>query len=373
MKRPSLGHSGHGQKLKDLWNSVVDFLLFRNKPGGSPRKENDTNQPTNQFPVSEEEFKSNNGNCADQCSGSVLNLTIGQFKTFNSNFSDRDSTNTTFRHIKTLGHSSGSVVLAADNHGEQFVLKVINKRTHLSSKFSRKLLRREVHLHSQLVHPNIIRLNGVFEKENEVVLVMEAAPHGDLLNKRLSEWQVLHVARDISKALRYCHARNIVHGDVTEEHVVVGTDGRSKLIDFGCSLQLGGKKLWKGGVGLVGEKGEEEATGMREYRAPEIWDKRKYRCGVMADMWALGVMMYKVLYGEVPFKEDSARYRWSWLEFPEGRSVSEEGQDFIRRLLIRDSKKRMTAAEALRHPWMFRHVRVKAAKRRFSPTNLFKG
>ncbi|XP_046993970.1 serine/threonine-protein kinase WNK4-like [Schistocerca americana] len=210
--------------------------------------------------------------------------------------------------------------------------------------------------------PRIVRLHDVFETDNEIIIVLEYAPGGDLQtiiddNLVPFESDVVKFVRQLLEGLVYLHERRIAHLDIKPQNLVMMSqfpDCDVKLCDFEISR-------------VVVEGAEiRELLGTPDYVAPEILHYEPIT--LAADMWSLGVTTYVLLTGFSPFggetdQETFCNISGAQLDFPEElfEDVSEAAQDFIRRLLVRDPRARPTAKECLRHRWFTgSKVKVKA-------------
>lgn len=255
----------------------------------------------------------------------------------------------TLRVDKKLGCGSFGVVLhVKDELNCSFALKVLDKAEYRQRR-SWHLLNREVALHASLVHPNIARLHALFHDSAYVYLALEYAPQGDLIDallnmerrgQRVSEKAAARITLQVARALRFCHAHGIVHRDVKPENILLGRGGVAKLADFGWSICMRQPEK----LGVVG--------GTRQFRAPEIWQDKEY--GAPVDLWALGVVVFQMLFARMPFHEDRVRHWWCWLTFPNTPEVSHDAKDLVRGLLRRNPAKRLTAKDVLVHPWIRR-------------------
>lgn len=163
----------------------------------------------------------------------------------------------------------------------------------------------------------------------------------------MSESEVINYMRQICEGIKHMHERNIIHLDVKPENIMCQTRESTniKLIDFGLATKLDPNEVVK------------ISTGTAEFAAPEIVEREPV--GFYTDMWAVGVLSYVLLSGLSPFagENDVATLKnvkaCDW-DFDEDafRHISEEGKDFIRRLLVKNKEKRLTAHECLLHPWL---------------------
>ena len=225
--------------------------------------------------------------------------------------------------------------------------------------------------------PNVIELVGTFEDNENAYVVTELCCEGDLgyltTSMELDESQVAEVARDMLAVLAECHSQNIAHCDVKPENFVIGKDAEGrrviKAVDFGCG------QVVQAGIPL------REKTGTPLYRAPEMY-ARNY--GLEADLWATGMIIYQMITGQFcfwgSFEEctphsvmDAVLNQDVTFEDPGWEVVSPEAIDLVKQLLQRDPGLRITAADALRHPWFDLHgvaERPEEAPQTAAPTTL---
>ncbi|XP_046678314.1 probable serine/threonine-protein kinase fhkD [Homalodisca vitripennis] len=201
--------------------------------------------------------------------------------------------------------------------------------------------------------PRIVRLHDVFQSSKEVIIVMEFAPGGDMQtiiddNLVPFESDVVKFVQHVVEGLAYLHHRKIVHLDIKPQNLVMMGDFPDcdvKVCDFEISRVI--------------VEGTEirEILGTPEYVAPEILHYEPIT--LAADMWSLGVTTYVLLTGFSPFggetdQETFLNISQAALDFPDElfEDISDDAKDFIKRLLVRDPKSRMTARECLRHRWL---------------------
>mmetsp|Transcript_27249 Transcript_27249/g.40234 ORF Transcript_27249/g.40234 Transcript_27249/m.40234 type:complete len:817 (+) Transcript_27249:209-2659(+) len=219
-------------------------------------------------------------------------------------------------------------------------------------------LRQEIYIMCQLDHPNIVRLEEVYESISEIYLVLELCHGGDLFD-RLDEQSDYHytearcasLVKQMLSSVRYLHSRNIIHRDLKLENFLFSTKGEDsilKMIDFGLSKHFS-----------FGEN-HSEAVGTPYTVAPEVI-KGSYN--ESCDVWAVGVIAFLLLSGETPFGgvdgEDLMEVRDKILQaeviFEPADvwdNVSDLARDFVRRTLAKDPAARPTAKEAQRHKWV---------------------
>eukprot|EP00088_Acartia_fossae_P029114 TRINITY_DN2992_c0_g1_i3.p1 TRINITY_DN2992_c0_g1~~TRINITY_DN2992_c0_g1_i3.p1 ORF type:complete len:1274 (+),score=352.65 TRINITY_DN2992_c0_g1_i3:337-3822(+) len=231
------------------------------------------------------------------------------------------------------------------------------------------LIRKEIDIMNHLHHCKLINLHDAFEDEDEMVLIFEFLSGGELFERitaegyTMSEAEVINYMRQICEGVKHMHERNIIHLDIKPENVMCTTSKSTsvKIIDFGLATKLDPNELVK------------ISTGTAEFAAPEIVEREAV--GFYTDMWAVGVLAYVLLSGLSPFAGASdidtlknvKACDWSFDE-EAFKNVSEEGRDFIRKLLVKKKEKRLTAHECLMHPWLtgdHSHKTLEIARNRF--------
>ncbi|KAF4683697.1 hypothetical protein FOZ60_008795 [Perkinsus olseni] len=221
----------------------------------------------------------------------------------------------------------------------------------------RDMLYDEINIYLPLSHPNIVRLNEVYEEPGDrIILVMEACMGGELYERlaklnRYSERDAAKILRHILYAVSYLHSLNICHRDLKLENFVYTDDtedSRLKLCDFGFGTIVHGE-------GPDGDSPLTAALGSVHYVAPEVLEGRY---GLQCDMWSVGVILYMLLSGTPPFdgsddREVAEAVRHAPLKLSGSRwdCISSSAKDLVRNLLCRDPTKRLTATQALQHEW----------------------
>lgn len=214
-------------------------------------------------------------------------------------------------------------------------------------------LRSEVDIHLAMDHPNIVRLDRVYESHSELHLVMERLTGGELFDQLLlkgtfDEEFASDVIRQVIYAMVYMGAQGVMHRDIKLENLLFANCGRHlKLIDFGFATLLDGKSELS------------EKCGTLHYVAPEVL-AGSYTS--KADMWSIGVTTYLLLTGKSLYSGDDAVVRKKIMEgsieFSRSFfSLSPSAIDFVQSLLCKESR-RPTAAQALEHPWLRRSPRA---------------
>jgi len=273
--------------------------------------------------------------------------------------------------LKTeLGRGAFSIVYQATHKttGAQFAVKVINKKD-LGRDYE-KNLKMEVDILKKVNHPNIIALKELFDAPDKLYLVMELVTGGELFDKIVekgsyTETEAVQLVRKIVSAVEYLHNIGIVHRDLKPENLLLkkaGDDLEIAIADFGLSKIVGQHVMMQ------------TACGTPSYVAPEVLNAAGY--GNEVDMWSIGVITYILLCGFPPFYGDTVPEIFEQImeanfDYPEEYwgQVSKEAKDFINKLLVVDSGKRLTAAAALKHPWL---AGGSAANAKTINTNKFK-
>uniref|UniRef100_A0A914UY70 Ig-like domain-containing protein n=1 Tax=Plectus sambesii TaxID=2011161 RepID=A0A914UY70_9BILA len=233
--------------------------------------------------------------------------------------------------------------------GNTFAAKFINTPHALD----KETVRKEIGVMSNLRHPKLIHLHDAFEDDNEMVMIYEFMSGGELFEKvsddsnRMTEQEAIEYMRQVCEGLQHMHENNYVHLDLKPENIMFTTKRSSelKLIDFGLASKLNPKDTVK------------VTTGTAEFAAPEVVEG--HPVGYYTDMWSVGVLSYILLSGLSPFggTNDDETLRnvkgcdWSF-DDETFKNISDEGKDFIRKLLLMEPETRMTVHEALDHPWL---------------------
>ncbi|PQP95168.1 CDPK-related kinase 4 [Prunus yedoensis var. nudiflora] len=252
-----------------------------------------------------------------------------------------------------FGHTCWAKGKKGELKGQPVAVKIIAKAK-MTTAIAIEDVRREVKILKALSgHKNLVRFYDAFEDANNVYIVMELCEGGELLDKILSrggrytEGDAKTIVVQILSVTAFCHLQGVVHRDLKPENFLFTTrneDAPMKVIDFGLSDFIRPDQRLN------------DIVGSAYYVAPEVLH-RSY--SLEADMWSIGVITYILLCGSRPFwaRTESGIFRSVLRADPNFNdtpwpAVSSEAKDFLKRLLNKDHRKRMTAAQALTHPWL---------------------
>ncbi|XP_031428111.1 serine/threonine-protein kinase MARK2 isoform X8 [Clupea harengus] len=252
-----------------------------------------------------------------------------------------------YRLFKTIGKGNFAKVKLARHTltGKEVAVKIIDK-TQLNSSSLQKLFR-EVRIMKQLNHPNIVKLFEVIETEKTLYLIMEYASGGEVFDflvahGRMKEKEARVKFRQIISAVQYCHQKCIVHRDLKAENLLLDADMNIKIADFGFSNKFTmGSKL-------------DTFCGSPPYAAPELFQGKKYD-GPEVDVWSLGVILYTLVSGSLPFdgqnlKELRERVLRGKYRIP--FYMSTDCESLLKKFLILNPTKRGSLEQIMRDRWM---------------------
>ncbi|XP_037634882.1 calcium/calmodulin-dependent protein kinase (CaM kinase) II beta 1 isoform X23 [Sebastes umbrosus] len=259
-----------------------------------------------------------------------------------------------FQLYEELGKGAFSVVRRCVKlcTGQEYAAKIINTKK-LSARDHQKL-EREARICRLLKHPNIVRLHDSISEEGFHYLLFDLVTGGELFEdivarEYYSEADASHCIHQILESVHHIHQHDIVHRDLKPENLLLASKCKNaavKLADFGLAIEVqGDQQAWFGFAGTPG------------YLSPEVLRKEAY--GKPVDIWACGVILYILLVGYPPFWDEDQHKLYQQIKAgaydfpsPEWDTVTPEAKNLINQMLTINPAKRITAQEALKHPWV---------------------
>ncbi|XP_063753352.1 calcium/calmodulin-dependent protein kinase (CaM kinase) II beta 1 isoform X27 [Eleginops maclovinus] len=259
-----------------------------------------------------------------------------------------------FQLYEELGKGAFSVVRRCVKlcSGQEYAAKIINTKK-LSARDHQKL-EREARICRLLKHSNIVRLHDSISEEGFHYLLFDLVTGGELFEdivarEYYSEADASHCIHQILDSVHHIHQHDIVHRDLKPENLLLASKCKNaavKLADFGLAIEVqGDQQAWFGFAGTPG------------YLSPEVLRKEAY--GKPVDIWACGVILYILLVGYPPFWDEDQHKLYQQIKAgaydfpsPEWDTVTPEAKNLINQMLTINPAKRITAQEALKHPWV---------------------
>ncbi|XP_018431747.1 PREDICTED: calcium/calmodulin-dependent protein kinase type II subunit gamma isoform X10 [Nanorana parkeri] len=259
-----------------------------------------------------------------------------------------------YQLYEELGKGAFSVVrrCVKKSTNQEFAAKIINTKK-LSARDHQKL-EREARICRLLKHPNIVRLHESISEEGFHYLVFDLVTGGELFEdivarEYYSEADASHCIHQILESVQHIHQHDIVHRDLKPENLLLASKCKGaavKLADFGLAIEVqGDQQAWFGFAGTPG------------YLSPEVLRKDPY--GKPVDIWACGVILYILLVGYPPFWDEDQHKLYQQIKAgaydfpsPEWDTVTPEAKNLINQMLTINPAKRITADQALKHPWV---------------------
>ena len=253
-----------------------------------------------------------------------------------------DNIDKVYKKIKVLGEGSYGTVWLVRNEllKKNFALKIIKIR-----KNDDKKILNEIKILKKLDHPLILKIIEFHSTGTEYKIITDYCPKGDLLNEinnrdQFSEREASFVIYQVLLAVNYCHKMGIIHRDIKPENIMIERKDASglihvKLIDFGVA------KIFRKNVI------NRTFAGSHTYMAPEVITADYNEA---CDLWSIGVILYILLTGILPFDNNKDKKQYNTLN-PYYISLSDNAKDLIDKLLKYNPKERITAEDALKHPW----------------------
>ncbi|XP_077438164.1 calcium/calmodulin-dependent protein kinase type II subunit gamma isoform X8 [Vanacampus margaritifer] len=259
-----------------------------------------------------------------------------------------------YQLYEELGKGAFSVVrrCVKKSTGQEYAAKIINTKK-LSARDHQKL-EREARICRLLKHPNIVRLHDSISEEGFHYLIFDLVTGGELFEdivarEYYSEADASHCINQILESVSHIHQHDIVHRDLKPENLLLASKMKGaavKLADFGLAIEVqGDQQAWFGFAGTPG------------YLSPEVLRKDPY--GKPVDIWACGVILYILLVGYPPFWDEDQHKLYQQIKAgaydfpsPEWDTVTPEAKNLINQMLTINPAKRITADQAIKHPWV---------------------
>jgi calcium-dependent protein kinase len=260
-----------------------------------------------------------------------------------------------YKKVKFLGEGSFAAVYSVENKitGEIRAMKIINKNPSCSIEDDKEIFN-EINILRTMDHPNILKIFEFYSNKESYSIVTELCSGGELFQEIIdkgpfNEKYCAYVMYQIFSAINYCHKMHILHRDLKPENILIAKRDKNgfplvKICDFGTS-----KMFEKGTV-------QRKLVGSSYYIAPEVLKKHyDEKC----DIWSCGVILYILLSARPPFGGDSdseimervSKGKFD-LKSPPFDSISNEAKDLIKCCMTMDVNTRISAENALKHPWL---------------------
>jgi len=257
-----------------------------------------------------------------------------------------------YRLGKTLGIGSFCKVKLAVHEptGQKVAIKILNRKKLRKQEMGEKV-RTEIHILRLFTHPHIIRLYEVIDTPTDIFSVMEYVPNGELFDYivsrgKLEENEARQLFQQIISGVQYCHVHGVVHRDLKPENLLLDSENRIKIADFGLSNRL------RDGMFL------KTSCGSPNYASPQVISGDLY-AGPEVDVWSAGVILYALLCGSLPFDDENIRALFRKIKggiYTIPSHVSPGARDLLSRMLVVDPLKRATIPEVMQHPWYRQHL-----------------
>uniref|UniRef100_A0A096LTW2 Maternal embryonic leucine zipper kinase n=1 Tax=Poecilia formosa TaxID=48698 RepID=A0A096LTW2_POEFO len=251
---------------------------------------------------------------------------------------------------ETIG-SGGFAKVKLGRHlltGEKVAIKIMNKKD-LGDDLPR--VKVEIAAMKNLSHQHVCRLYHVIETSTQIFMVLEYCPGGELFDyiiakDRLSEQETRVFFRQIVSAMAYVHSQGYAHRDLKPENLLIDADRNLKLIDFGLCAKP------KGGLGYE----LMTCCGSPAYAAPELIQGKAY-IGSEADVWSMGVLLFALLCGYLPFDDDNCMILYRKImrgKYDNPQWLSPGSVILLNQMMQVDPKRRLTVRQLLDHPWVMK-------------------
>lgn len=273
-----------------------------------------------------------------------------------------------FEYLKVLGKGAhGKVLLVREKYSNILLAMKILKKQHVVESKQLEHTVSEKSILTKIRHPFIVSLYKSFHTDDKIYFCMEFVKGGELFQhlrklKQFTEDQTKFIVACLVLALGHLHDRGYIYRDLKPENILLDEEGYCKLTDFGFSKSIGIDDLAK------------TFCGTPEYMPPEvILDKG---CAYSGDWWSLGILTYEMIYGIPPFYNTNTQKMYKNtllkpLKFKKYTHCSQEAQDFLAGLLVKDPKKRLGSFadvnEIMSHPWFKNFDWIALENRNFLP------
>ena len=244
---------------------------------------------------------------------------------------------------KTLGTGTFSIVKLGIHRitHKKVAIKILDKNKIESNDDLERIIR-EMQILIEMDHPNVIKVFKIYEEEANFSIIMEYCEKGELFNyilkkQKLSEEESSYYFYQIINGIEYIHSKGIAHRDLKPENLLISDKNILKIIDFGLSNFYNGQQRLK------------TPCGSPCYASPEMVKGKKYD-GFNIDIWAIGVILFAMLCGYLPFEDDEndndllfSQIIQNKIEYPP--FLSKISLDILKRILVSDPQKRITLKE----------------------------
>ncbi|KAA8496101.1 Serine/threonine protein kinase OSK1 [Porphyridium purpureum] len=252
-----------------------------------------------------------------------------------------------YRLGRTLGVGSFGKVKLAEHEatGRKVAVKILNRQKIKMLDMEDKV-KREIKILKLFTHPHIIQLYEVIDAPNDIYVVTEYSPGGELFDYivergRLSEDEARMFFQQIVSGIEYCHKHMVAHRDLKPENLLLDANNNVKIADFGLS------NLMQDGFFL------KTSCGSPNYAAPEVISGKLY-AGPEVDVWSCGVILFALLCGTLPFDDENIPYLFKKIKggiYVLPSFLSELSRDLIGKMLVTDPMRRISIEEIRRHSW----------------------
>ena len=257
---------------------------------------------------------------------------------------------------KTIGTGTFSIVKLGIHRItlKKVAIKILDKNK-IESKDDLERIVREMQILTEMNHQNVIKVFKIYEEENNFSLIMEYCEEGELFNyivkkQRLSEDETSYFFYQIINGIEYIHSKGIAHRDLKPENLLIAKNKILKIIDFGLSNFYDGQKRLQ------------TPCGSPCYASPEMVKGKKYD-GFNIDIWAIGVILFAMLCGYLPFEDDENdndvlfnQIIKNKIDYPP--FLSELSLDILKKILVSDPLKRITIEEIKKHEFYLKGERI---------------